>query len=94
MPAGKKHGYIFEVDALAEAAQPAVPITGAGRMAHEAAVWSRGILYQTEDRRLKHALDGAASQGGSCFYRYVPDRRIRRPGELAQAGRCAPGREA
>jgi secreted PhoX family phosphatase len=85
---GKKHGYIFEIDALAEAAEPAVPITGAGRMAHEAAVWRRGILYETEDRRLKPSLDvpPAPTQGGSCFYRYVPDRRIRRPGELAQSG--------
>jgi secreted PhoX family phosphatase len=85
---GKKHGYTFEIDALAEAAEPVVPITGAGRMAHEAAVWRRGILYETEDRRLKPSLDNppAPTQGGSCFYRYVPDRRIHRPGELAQAG--------
>jgi secreted PhoX family phosphatase len=81
---GKKHGYIFEVDASAEAAMPSAPIRGAGRFAHEASVWSRGILYQTEDRRLKVALDGSVSQGGACFYRYVPDRRIRRAGELAQ----------
>jgi secreted PhoX family phosphatase len=84
---GKKHGYIFEVDATAEAATPVVPIRGAGRFAHEASVWHRGVLYQTEDRRLKPSLDvpPAATQGGSCFYRYVPDRRIRRPGELAHS---------
>jgi secreted PhoX family phosphatase len=81
---GKKHGYIFEVDASAEAPRPAVPILGAGRFAHEASVWCRGILYETEDRRLKPAPDGSATQGGSCFYRYVPDRRILRAGELAQ----------
>ena len=82
---GKKHGYIFEVDATSEVAVPAIPIRDAGRFAHEVSVWAGGVLYQTEDRRLKptQAVPPAASQGGSCFYRYVPDRRIRRPGEFA-----------
>jgi uncharacterized protein len=72
---GKKHGYIFEIDASSPHAVFPVPITGAGRFAHEASVWYHGALYQTEDRRLKDSLDvpPALSQGGSCFYRYVPD---------------------
>ena len=72
---GKKHGYVFEIDAASTDAVRAVPIPLAGRFAHEASVWYQGALYQTEDRRLKPSLDTppAASQGGSCFYRYVPD---------------------
>jgi uncharacterized protein len=75
---GKKHGYIFEIDASSPNAVAAVPIPQAGRFAHEASVWSRGALYETEDRRLKDSLDvpPARSQGGSCFYRYVPDAHV------------------
>jgi uncharacterized protein len=58
------------------------PIVGAGRMAHEASVWRSGILYETEDRRLK-PLAGSASQGGACLYRYVPDRQVGQSGNLA-----------
>jgi len=79
----KKHGYIFEIDASAEGPVVARPITGAGRLAHEACVWRNGVLYQTEDRRLKPALDGSAPQGGSCLYRYIPADRISRCANLA-----------
>jgi secreted PhoX family phosphatase len=72
----KKHGYVFEVDATADRAVEARPIIGAGRFAHEAVVWHRGILYLTEDRDIP-------TFGGSCFYRYVPDRPVRRSQNLA-----------
>jgi secreted PhoX family phosphatase len=83
---GKKHGYIFEIDASAPNAVLATPVPGAGRFAHEASVWYRGVLYETEDRRLKDSLDvpPARSQGGSCFYRYVPDARVGRHVSLAE----------
>jgi secreted PhoX family phosphatase len=73
---GKKHGYTFEVDATAEGPVPAIPIVGAGRFAHEAAVWQGGILYQTEDRDIPNF-------GGSCLYRYIPDERVGQSGNLA-----------
>ena len=39
---GKKHGYIFEIDATAEGPVPAIPVPQAGRRAHEAAFESAG----------------------------------------------------
>jgi uncharacterized protein len=86
---GKKHGYSFEVDATAEGPIVAVPILAAGRFAHEACVWRGGVLYETEDRRLKPTLVvppavPAPTQGGSCFYRYIPDRRMGQSGNLAE----------
>jgi secreted PhoX family phosphatase len=75
-PTALKHGYIFEIDATSEVAVPALPVVAAGRFHHEATVWRAGILYQTEDRNI-------SSQGGSCFYRYVPDRMIGQGGNLA-----------
>jgi secreted PhoX family phosphatase len=81
---GKKHGYVFEVDATSDGPVVALPIIGAGRFAHEATVWRAGILYETEDRRLKPTVTGQASQGGSLFYRYIPDQRVGQSGNLAQ----------
>jgi secreted PhoX family phosphatase len=75
---GIRHGYSFEVDATADGPVVARPIVGAGRFAHEACVWRSGILYETEDRRLK-----GVTQGGSCFYRYVPDESVGASGNLA-----------
>lgn len=74
---GKKHGYIFEIDAMSDGPVEAVPIPQAGRFVHEAAAWRSGVLYLTEDRRV-----GAA--GGSCFYRYTPDQRVGQSGNLAE----------
>jgi secreted PhoX family phosphatase len=62
---GKKHGYVFEVDATSDGPVKAVAIPQMGRFAHEAAVWHAGIVYLTEDRNM--------AQGGSCLYRFVPD---------------------
>ena len=76
-PSALKHGYIFEIDALSEVAVPALPVTAAGRFFHEATVWQGGILYQTEDRNI-------GAQGGSCFYRYIPDRQVGRSDNLAE----------
>jgi secreted PhoX family phosphatase len=73
---GKKHGYVFEVDATAEGPVLAVPIPQMGRFAHEAAVWRAGIFYLTEDRNM--------AQGGSCLYRYIPDQRVGQSGNLAE----------
>jgi uncharacterized protein len=76
---GKKHGYIFEVDATEEGPIVARPIVAAGRFSHEATVWRSGVLYQTEDRRNND------TEHGSCFYRYIPDQRVGQSGNLADA---------
>jgi hypothetical protein len=70
-PSGRKHGYIFEIDATAEGPVPAIPIRGAGRMAHEATAWRNGILYLTEDRGI--GSDPLLGTVGACFYRYIPE---------------------
>ena len=70
---GKKHGYIFEIDADADGPVPAVPVIQAGRRAHEAAVEAAGIIYMTEDRSI--TPDPVLGSIGSCFYRYVPNPR-------------------
>lgn len=68
------HGYSFEIDAGATGPVKAEPIRAAGRFVHEAVSWMDGILYQTEDR-----------SSNSCLYRYVPDQRISRAGDLARS---------
>ena len=70
---GKKHGYIFEIDADADGPVPAIPVLQAGRRAHEAAVEAAGIIYMTEDRGV--TPDSLLGSIGSCFYRYVPNPR-------------------
>jgi secreted PhoX family phosphatase len=67
---GKKHGYIFEIDARADGPVPAIPVTQAGRRAHEAALEYAGIVYMTEDRPL--SPDPILGLIGACFYRYLP----------------------
>ncbi len=69
---GTPHGYNFEIDAFATRPVKAEPIRGAGRLVHEAVGWVDGALYQTEDR-----------SPNACLYRYVPEGRIRRAGDLA-----------
>lgn len=68
----QRHGYVFEVPALADGPVAAVPIIGMGRFNHEATATDpeTGITYQTEDR------------GDSCFYRYVANER----GQLLKGG--------
>ena len=67
---GKKHGYLFEIDATADGPVAAIPIPQAGRRAHEAAVERSGVIYMTEDRSI--TSDPVLGSIGSCFYRYVP----------------------
>ncbi|MCC6317101.1 MAG: DUF839 domain-containing protein [Gemmatimonadaceae bacterium] len=69
----KKHGYIFEVSASAEAEVVAEPLIAMGRFIHEAvAVDPRtGIVYETEDRLI------------AGFYRFIPTTR----GMLRDGGR-------
>jgi secreted PhoX family phosphatase len=67
----RPHGYVFEVDARANGPVQARPIRGAGRFVHEAVAWFGGALYETEDR------------GDASLYRYVPNSRPRRAGDLA-----------
>ena len=81
-PNGKKHGYNFEVDAMADGPVPAIPIPQMGRFVHEATVWRAGILYQTEDRSLQ--ADPVAGTIGACLYRFIPQRRVGQSGTLAE----------
>ncbi|HWP34868.1 MAG TPA: alkaline phosphatase PhoX [Thermodesulfobacteriota bacterium] len=90
----KKHGYCFEVPLDTQPGRPAppVPLVRLGRFSHEAVAVdpATGVVYETED---------AGDTSG--FYRFVPERRPQRPGELATlsgrlemlAVRGAPGYE-
>lgn len=72
-----RHGYTFEVPADANSGiVTPVPIRSMGRFSHEAVAVDpkTGYIYETEDR------------GDSCFYRFVPSRRITAPGQLASVG--------
>lgn len=71
---GVPHGYAFEIPADATKAVTPQPIVDAGRFAREAVAWLNGVLYQTEDR------------GDACLYRFVPDRRPKEYGDLADFG--------
>lgn len=71
-PSGKKHGYIFEIDARADGPAPAIPVPQAGRRTHEAAMGRAGIIYMTEDRGISPDPLTAKRLLGACFYRYIP----------------------
>ncbi len=82
----ERHGYCFEVPADATEAVRPVPIVQAGRFVHEAVAWSDGILYLTEDWRISTDEEaGAPFAPGAAFYRYVPEGRIRRSGQLQES---------
>jgi secreted PhoX family phosphatase len=81
---GKKHGYIFEIDAHSPGPVPATPVLEAGRMVHEATAWRNGILYETEDRTLD--FDPVLGRIGACLYRFIPDRRACKSRNLASGG--------
>ena len=68
----KGHGYIFEVDASADALKKTNPIKAMGRFLHEAGAVDpdTGVVYMTED------------EGPDGFYRYLP----KDPGALAAGG--------
>ncbi|MDQ3206764.1 MAG: PhoX family protein [Pseudomonadota bacterium] len=80
--AGRRHGYVFEVDPRAERTTGR-PLVGLGRFSHEAvAIDPRtGVVYLTEDDRNK-----------SGFYRYIPNDRAGRPGSLENGGRLQAAR--
>jgi hypothetical protein len=61
----QRHGYVFEVPAMADGPTQAAPLLEMGRFSHEATATDprSGIVYQTEDT------------GDSLFYRYIPNRR-------------------
>ena len=73
----KRHGYIFEVPANAEAS--AEPITQAGRFAHEAVAFDPrgGALYLTEDN----------FGFPSGFYKYVPPSSAKRARRVLDGGK-------
>lgn len=75
----ERHGFVFEVPA--DGVSDAQPITAAGRFSHESVAYdpAGGVLYLTEDNF------GYAS----CFYRYLPIRRMDegRHTRLADGGR-------
>ena len=83
-PNGKKHGYNFEVDAMADGPVVAVPIPQMGRFVHEATTFRAGILYQTEDRRLQPDAQVPTGFIGSCLYRYTPNERVGQSGNFAE----------
>ncbi len=78
---GIKHGYNFEVAALADSETPAVPLKAMGRFVHEAVALDpdTGIVYETEDRN----ISSADPRRGAGFYRFIPAV----PGNLAAGGR-------
>jgi secreted PhoX family phosphatase len=69
----KRHGYVFEVSALADGCTVPIPLKDMGRFEHEAAAVdpASGVVFLTEDRHR------------SLFYRYLPDV----PGQLHKGGR-------
>ncbi|MBD2196911.1 MULTISPECIES: alkaline phosphatase PhoX [Calothrix] len=73
----KKHGYNFEVVANANSGLVTpVPLVDMGRFSHEAVAVDpkTHYIYETEDR------------SDSCFYRFVPKVRPKKPGDLARGG--------
>ncbi|CAA9434259.1 MAG: hypothetical protein AVDCRST_MAG80-787 [uncultured Rubrobacteraceae bacterium] len=83
-PNGKKHGYNFEIDAMADGPVVAVPIPQMGRFAHEATTWRSGILYQTEDRSITPDPVTEKRLLGACLYRYIPDQRVGQSDNFAE----------
>jgi secreted PhoX family phosphatase len=84
---GLKHGYVFEVDSVADAPVKAIPAPQFGRFSHEAIAYTGGIFYLTEDRSFQQFGEGGgapAARIGSVFYRFVPDRRPGRQGNIAE----------
>ena len=70
----KAHGYVFEVDAMANKVRRYKPIKAMGRFLHEAGAVDpdTSVVYLTED------------EGPDGFYRFISNE----PGDLASGGRC------
>jgi secreted PhoX family phosphatase len=66
----RKHGYVFEVPALADRAVEPLPLVAMGRFIHEAIAVDplTGIVYETEDVRYQPE----SNLPGSGFYRFLP----------------------
>lgn len=83
------HGYVFEVPAFGNGllANPA-PIRAMGRFVHEAVTVdpNTGIVYLTEDQRIRAASEAYPFVLGSGFYRFIPDRVPRAVGDLGATG--------
>ena len=79
-----KHGYNFEIDAMADGPVKAIPIPQMGRFSHEATTWRSGILYETEDRSLSPDARVRTGFIGACLYRYIPDQRVGQSGNFAE----------
>ena len=77
VPLTKPHGFVFEVPAGGQSDR--MPITGAGRFAHEAVAFDSraGVLYLTEDN----------FGFPSGFYRYLPDEDAREARRISPTGR-------
>lgn len=76
----RDHGYVFEVDPLDDSNNVTpTPLVGLGRFAHEAAIVdpATGVVYLTED----------ASQPNGLLYRFVPDAKPSRYGDLRGTGK-------
>jgi secreted PhoX family phosphatase len=73
----KPHGYVFEVSAFGDGlvGNPE-PYRAMGRFVHEAVAVdpNTGIVYLTEDQRIRPATDAYPHVLGSGFYRFIPDR--------------------
>jgi hypothetical protein len=79
----RKHGYIFEVPASADAEVEPIPLNAMGRFVHEAIAVdpTTGIVYETEDAWWRPR--DAERYPGAGFYRFIPDVRD----QLARGGR-------
>ena len=84
---GRKHGYVFEIDAVADGPVPAIPAPRFGRFSHEAIAYTGGIFYLTVDRSIQGLGEGGGAPAetlGAVFYRFVPKRRPGRQGNIAE----------
>lgn len=84
--ANQKHGYAFEVPINTQPRELAapLPIRAMGRFIHEAIAVDpqTGFIYETED----NFAGVMGIRGLSFFYRFIPDRKITAPGQLANMG--------
>lgn len=71
----KPHGYVFEVPAFSDGlVDDPEPIRAMGRFVHEAVAIDpgTGIVYLTEDQRIRPATAAYPHVLGSGFYRFIP----------------------
>jgi uncharacterized protein len=81
----KPHGYVFEVPAFGDTlVSNPEPYRSMGRFVHEAVAVdpNSGIVYLTEDQRIRPGTDAYPHALGSGFYRFIPNRFPQRFGDL------------